>query len=169
MVFLTMSSEGNEHTKEPAYDKNVDWPPVYRLQPFSDLSARTKDPETNDASSRHDGSNIAGSVSSRHTRPPSEDETVLEHSVAGGNAETTTIKPALPQKERPLSEEELSDTVQTPSTGTSSPVDLKHPNSLATSVEHLSCEHIIAEGESHIPNDRSGPSEMDLLGEFSLW
>lgn len=139
MVFLTMCPEESEHTKEPAYEKDYDWPPVFHLPPYSDLNGRSPHSGASNASGSQDGSDITETVPSSHTTPRLEDETALECSVAEkGNAEVTTIEPILPQQEWLLSEQKSFDTVQTASINMPALVDLKRPTSLATSVKHFS-------------------------------
>ena len=169
MVFLTMYPETGEHTKEPAYDKDLELPPVFHLQSVSDLNGRSENPEIGSASSSLDGSQVEGSLSSKHTTPHSENGIALEVSAAQGTAEVKMIKSTIAQLERPISGEELSETVQTPSTRTSSLVDLKHPSPHTTSIEYLSSGDMIAESQSHVSEHQSFSSGMSLLGECSVW
>lgn len=169
MVFLTMYPEEFEHTKEPSYDKDIRWPPVFQLQPFSCLTSSSEKPETDDDCSSQDGSEMAGFVSSKHTTPPSEDEVPLGNSVALDNADATIIKPALLLQEWPVSGGQISDTAQIPSTNFLPPIDLKHLGSFETSDEPLSSGDIMAESEIFVSSKQFLSVETGLLGEFRAW
>ena len=94
MVFLTMYIGENEHTREPAYDESITWPPVFRLQQRSDFSLQLGTSETFTAedsqSGSQNGSNAVGFVSSNNTTPPPKDEILLEHQVTKSNRTSET-------------------------------------------------------------------------------
>ena len=115
MVFLTMFPEEIEHTREPAYYNDIQWPTVFHPQSFSTSNPQSEHPETDDACSSQDGSNMKEFVSSKSSTPPPEEEIPLERCEAKYDAEAMIMEPALLVQGRPLSEDESSDIAQKPS------------------------------------------------------
>ena len=165
MVFLTMLPEEFEHTREPAYNNDLYWPPVCNLQPFSNSTSQSDKLETVDACSSQNGSIIKEFVSLKDSTPPS--EVSLEHFVAKNNA-TATIKPILLVQEQAISEEKILDVAQTPSTAILPPI-LEHSISVVTSVEPLPSENVKAEGEILISSNELHSSKISLPGKFRVW
>lgn len=165
MVFLTVYPEEVEHTKEPAYDRDIRWPPGRHLQSFSIMTPFSEKSKTDDGCSSQDRSDTVKFASSEDTAHLGEGEASQRHSEAMDNADVTIIRPAL-QQEQPRFEGQVSDTVQTPSTALLPPVDVKHPVSFETLVKPLPSENATAEDEIPVSTNRFCSSGMSSLGEF---
>ncbi|KAL9101303.1 MAG: hypothetical protein Q9163_003415 [Psora crenata] len=125
-----------EHTREPAYDKEFDWPPLCNYRPTSNLTSHTETTETGDGSSSRDGSNIAGSLCSKDTAASSDDGIPLELPVV------------CLLHERFRSKETTSDAAQTSLPNMPPLVDSKHTKSLTASDEILASRDVMDGGKS---------------------
>lgn len=166
MVFLTMLPQEFEHTKEPAYDKDVCWLPGLRLQPFSGLTPSTKESKPVDDYCGKSGGDMADVVSSSDICPLPENELSQKRSEAVGSASSAIIKPAFLLEKLPRAEEQISNTVHASSTESMPPANAKQPAFLETSAKPLPSEESMTENKIPFSAKHFRSKGRSLLGEF---
>lgn len=167
MVFLTMLPQEFEHTKEPAYDKDLRWLPGLRLQPFSSSTPFIKESKPiDDYSSRQSVGDINGAVSSANIPVLREHEFSRERSKTVSNANPSIVEPAFSVEKWPRSEGQVSDTLHASSTEFLPSINAENPAFLETLVKPLTSEDSMTENGIPFSTKQFRSNGMTLFGEF---
>lgn len=183
MVFLAMMPGEMGHNREPAYNRDIAWPPVFRLQQRSDFPPRPESSLTDETSGSQDGCNMA----SNDTTPPPEGELSSEHSIVKLDTKAMIVNPKTSLEKLPLSEEGTFDTSRAISRDLSPlaiapPIQPSpwreviakfvnrqsdpEPHPTLASAEVTSWREVIADFVSQCSKNESSPNETSVPGKF---